>query len=542
MDIALELTSGRHFRIAVIGDPAVGKSSMVSQLMFGKPRLQHDVTLLEFHDTSIRVEDTDYTVQIVDTAGQEEYDELRDVVYPSVDSFLMVVAVNDITSLIHVGHHLNMLQRFVDESKRPKVPLVVFAANKDDVVGETRVFGATEMKDMVEANAPMVCGEVFFTSARLGRGVREAFVRTVKQAVMNRQLILQKEQMLSERLQQQQYSPSRSNSGSGISWRHRQRNTSSPESSTITPLSTSGGSAGAGGNTTSGALASARGLVKTMSSGAVNALFVHSRNSSSSSSNNNNNTTPCDGTTTPTPNSPKSPRPRTRFRSEYITISSPIVEEPKAAAQEQKQQQQHHHEEQHPPAPPSQPTNDRNALITSARGDRFERARQSTSDSQLERTIPRTHEMTVAARAGATAAAQSVSAMTNNHCPATTTTRTATAPLTPSPRIASQAPPSTLAAAAASSSSTAVTTISTHRKRVEDELSRIAYATNHEEIMMSNETLSASSPPSHLKRMVQAERIDDGLEYDEDNDGDHNNNGNAHDHDFDGENGQCSFM
>lgn len=204
----MAFTEGTRFRIALIGDPAVGKSSLVSQFLEGKVRQAHDVTIMELYRADMVIEGVSCQVHIVDTAGQEEYDQLREHVYPVIDAFLMVVAMDNVTTFMHVGHHLNMVQRFMDEHAKPRCPLIVLAANKDDVDPAAMQFGDDDLTATVEAYAPFIYQEAFRTSAKTGRGVKLAFERTVKQALMNRTLIEQKRRQNEDDQQRLQQSSS----------------------------------------------------------------------------------------------------------------------------------------------------------------------------------------------------------------------------------------------------------------------------------------------------------------------------------------------
>ena len=81
--------------IILLGGGAVGKSSIVKQCCFHQFDDEYDPTLENEYDLEMTVDGKEYNIHIVDTAGQEEYKDLRDRSIKEGDGFVMVFSLVD---------------------------------------------------------------------------------------------------------------------------------------------------------------------------------------------------------------------------------------------------------------------------------------------------------------------------------------------------------------------------------------------------------------------------------------------------------------
>jgi small GTP-binding protein len=150
------------FKIVFCGDSAVGKTSIVHRYCFNSFTHQMMATMgADFVSQRVRVSDGEVTLQIWDTAGQEQYHAIGPLFYRGAALAVVVYAVSDDRPLDTV---LGWIDRMHDAEAMAKI--VVFG-NKVDLVPHP----TTEVMEW--------CGghqiQHFFCSARTGDGLKEAF-------------------------------------------------------------------------------------------------------------------------------------------------------------------------------------------------------------------------------------------------------------------------------------------------------------------------------------------------------------------------------
>nr|CAB3265572.1 TC10 protein [Phallusia mammillata] len=80
-------------RCVVVGDGAVGKTSMLISYSKGDFPDEYVPTILDQYAANINVGGTPYLLELIDTAGQEDYDRLRPLSYNKADIFLVCYSV-----------------------------------------------------------------------------------------------------------------------------------------------------------------------------------------------------------------------------------------------------------------------------------------------------------------------------------------------------------------------------------------------------------------------------------------------------------------
>ncbi|CAK8683814.1 cell division control protein 42 homolog [Clavelina lepadiformis] len=80
-------------RCVVVGDGAVGKTSMLISYTRGDFPDEYVPTILDQYAATVNVGGTSYLIELIDTAGQEDYDRLRPLSYNKADIFLVCYSV-----------------------------------------------------------------------------------------------------------------------------------------------------------------------------------------------------------------------------------------------------------------------------------------------------------------------------------------------------------------------------------------------------------------------------------------------------------------
>lgn len=82
-------------RIIVMGIGGVGKSAITNRFVVGRWIEKYDPTVEESYQTTIDVDGRALQVEILDTAGQDEYTALRETFLHTGDGFLLVYSITD---------------------------------------------------------------------------------------------------------------------------------------------------------------------------------------------------------------------------------------------------------------------------------------------------------------------------------------------------------------------------------------------------------------------------------------------------------------
>ncbi|XP_790284.2 rho-related GTP-binding protein RhoA-A [Strongylocentrotus purpuratus] len=110
-------------KLVIVGDGACGKTRLLT--VFSKD--QYPGQSVETYVADIEVDSKQVELALVDTAGQEDFDRLRPLLYPDTDVILMCFAINNPDSLE------NIPEKWTPEVKHscPNVPIILVGNKKD---------------------------------------------------------------------------------------------------------------------------------------------------------------------------------------------------------------------------------------------------------------------------------------------------------------------------------------------------------------------------------------------------------------------------
>merc|ERR1711963_434876 len=86
-------------KIVILGAGGVGKSAITIQLVRKVFQPKYDPTIEDSYRTNFNYEGENYQLEILDTAGQDEFKGMRDMYYKSGDGFLLVYDIGAPSSL-----------------------------------------------------------------------------------------------------------------------------------------------------------------------------------------------------------------------------------------------------------------------------------------------------------------------------------------------------------------------------------------------------------------------------------------------------------
>lgn len=162
--------------IAVLGSGGVGKSALTLRCVRDYFASNWDPTIEDAYRKNMEVDGRKYLVEILDTAGQDDFESLRPSWMTDKDGYIFVYSMDDEKSL-------NELQPFFElheQMNQGKFIPIILAANKKDIVdADPKKLAIPKEQGMALAEKVGNCAYVE-TSAFSGENVNEIFVELVR--------------------------------------------------------------------------------------------------------------------------------------------------------------------------------------------------------------------------------------------------------------------------------------------------------------------------------------------------------------------------
>jgi small GTP-binding protein len=157
---------GLTFKILIIGDAAVGKSSIVRRLTLNEFTVKMESTVgVDFVCYPIKIDDTLVKLQIWDTAGQEQYRSVSKIYYRNAVGVVLVCSYTDYSSFEHLECWLKDAKSLCHPNAK-----MILVANKSDLTEEKKVTTG-EVNNLAQSLGI----EFIETSAKTGDNVSDAF-------------------------------------------------------------------------------------------------------------------------------------------------------------------------------------------------------------------------------------------------------------------------------------------------------------------------------------------------------------------------------
>ncbi|CAF0893226.1 unnamed protein product [Rotaria sordida] len=125
-------THKEKLRIVVLGATKVGKTCLCQQFLQEKFLIDHKETVDELHSVEISLVDRRIILEILDTAGIDEFPVMRRIAIAHGDAFLILYAVNDIHSFDIAKQMYQLVLEIKTNSTTQSIPIII-VANKCDL-------------------------------------------------------------------------------------------------------------------------------------------------------------------------------------------------------------------------------------------------------------------------------------------------------------------------------------------------------------------------------------------------------------------------
>ncbi|GAM17541.1 hypothetical protein SAMD00019534_007160 [Acytostelium subglobosum LB1] len=161
-----------EYKLVIVGGGGVGKSALTIQLIQNHFIDEYDPTIEDSYRKQVTIDDETCLLDILDTAGQEEYSAMRDQYMRTGGGFLCVYSITSRSSFDEIAAFREQILRVKDKDK---VPMIV-VGNKCDLEGERQVTTG-EGQDLAKSfGCPFL-----ETSAKIRVNVEESFYSLVRE-------------------------------------------------------------------------------------------------------------------------------------------------------------------------------------------------------------------------------------------------------------------------------------------------------------------------------------------------------------------------
>lgn len=162
----------REYKVVVLGSGGVGKSALTVQFVSGTFVEKYDPTIEDFYRKEIEVDQNPAILEILDTAGTEQFASMRDLYIKNGQGFVLVYSVTGQHTFRDAKPLREQIQRVKGVEKVP----IVLVGNKCDLEKEREV----SMNDGLMLSQEWSC-PFFEASAKNTQNVNELFAEVVRE-------------------------------------------------------------------------------------------------------------------------------------------------------------------------------------------------------------------------------------------------------------------------------------------------------------------------------------------------------------------------
>jgi len=98
----LNNTDKQELKVVIVGDGAVGKTCLCTVFTTKEFPTSYETTIFDTQSSTINILGKEYNIKIWDTAGQEEYENIRTLSYKNADLFMVLYSVDSRKSLDNI--------------------------------------------------------------------------------------------------------------------------------------------------------------------------------------------------------------------------------------------------------------------------------------------------------------------------------------------------------------------------------------------------------------------------------------------------------
>ena len=164
-------SSGKQIdlKLVILGKSLVGKSALTYRFINDQFPKDHDTTIEDQYKISMSIDGYNCQIEILDTAGQDDYQSMLETWINHGSGFLIVYSIDDVESYIEAKKKYEKVVAI----KGKEVYSCILVGNKCDLGDEVRKIPKSEAEEFAKSN-----GIPFLEASALNKiNVKESFVK-----------------------------------------------------------------------------------------------------------------------------------------------------------------------------------------------------------------------------------------------------------------------------------------------------------------------------------------------------------------------------
>ncbi|CAH8477749.1 unnamed protein product [Heterobilharzia americana] len=138
----------REYKLVVLGSGGVGKSALTVQFVQGIFAEKYDPTIEDSYRKQVEIDSQQCMLEILDTAGTEQFTAMRDLYMKNGQGFLLVYSITSQATFTDLIDLREQILRVKDVDEFP----LVLVGNKCDLEDERSVVHGTSAKAKLNVN------------------------------------------------------------------------------------------------------------------------------------------------------------------------------------------------------------------------------------------------------------------------------------------------------------------------------------------------------------------------------------------------------
>lgn len=162
----------REYKVVVLGSGGVGKSALTVKFVSGTFMEKYDPTIEDFYRKEIEVDNAPSVLEILDTAGTEQFASMRDLYIKNGQGFLVVYSITSLQTFQDIRSMKDQITRVKGTDRVP----ILLVGNKLDLDHQREVRSQEAQTLAGQWNCPFL-----EASAKNTQNVNEVFIEIVRE-------------------------------------------------------------------------------------------------------------------------------------------------------------------------------------------------------------------------------------------------------------------------------------------------------------------------------------------------------------------------
>ena len=167
----IKLTKINNYKLLLLGDTNVGKTSIFERFIKGTfTEIKGASIGIDFETKPFKYKNTNYTIDLYDTAGQERFRSITKVYYKNGEGYFIVFDLTNENSLNSIQYWIDSIKEYSEESK------FIILGNKDDLkdkkISDEIINNELNKLKQSENNKDLI---YLKTSAKKDKNIKKAF-------------------------------------------------------------------------------------------------------------------------------------------------------------------------------------------------------------------------------------------------------------------------------------------------------------------------------------------------------------------------------